>query len=144
MVEIGCESDCVSVFQTRKAHVEQVSFLLLTQQELCHRPLDLGRPVSRQNLGMHVFFDSYESFRLRHSSALRHMNCFAHTDFLLSWSVFHGFSAPVISYSSVFCLPSRLYSRVFRESISSYASVFFCAPVISYSRLFCAPVISYL
>ena len=54
MVEMGCEWDCVSVFQTRTAHVEQVSFLLLTQQELCHRPLDLGRLVSRQHLGMHV------------------------------------------------------------------------------------------
>ena len=60
MVEMGCESDCVSVFKTRKDHVEQVSFVLLTQQELCHRPLDLGRPVSREHLGMHVFSDSYE------------------------------------------------------------------------------------
>ena len=42
------------------AHVEQVSFLLLTQQKLCHRPLDLGRPVSRQHLDMHVFSDSHE------------------------------------------------------------------------------------
>ena len=60
--EMGCEWNDVYVFSTWKTHVEQVSFLLLTQQE---RPLDLGRLVSRQHLGMHVFSDIHDWFQLR-------------------------------------------------------------------------------
>ena len=75
--------------------------------------------------------------------------------FLIFLVCTHGFRAPVITYSSVFCAPFRLYSRVFLESINLYASIFFYAPVTSYSSIFresislytsvffYAPVVSY-
>ena len=98
-------------FSNSKTHGELVSFLLLTQQKLCHRPLDLGRPVPRQHLDVHVFSDNLWMISTLSFFRTSTHKLF-HTVFFIFLVCLHGFSAPVISYSSVFCLPFKLYPRI--------------------------------